>query len=136
MEELTSKMELGLSQLEKGNGMVAETQDKFADILRDSARMNEEIRDVNRKMEMFARNVTDISDRMVDVNQMTEENVRATDRIVITAKNQSMTQKQLNDKVLALDGLVNRLKGTTSKFRISGTDTTVSVSSASDIASE
>ena len=85
---------------------------------------------------MFARNVTDISDRMVDVNQMTEENVRATDRIVITAKNQSMTQKQLNDKVLALDGLVNRLKGTTSKFRISGTDTTVSVSSASDIASE
>ncbi len=134
MEELTSKMELGLSQLERGNGMVAETQDKFADILTDSARMNEEIRDVNRKMEVFARNVTDISDRMVDVNQMTEENVKATDRIVITAENQSVTQKQLNDKVLALDGLVNRLKGTTSKFKISGAE--VNASSASGIASE
>lgn len=114
--------------------MVAETQDKFADILTDSARMNEEIRDVNRKMEVFARNVTDISDRMVDVNQMTEENVKATDRIVITAENQSVTQKQLNDKVLALDGLVNRLKGTTSKFKISGAE--VNASSASGIASE
>lgn len=119
MKEMTDKMELGLAQLDKGNVMVAETQNKFEEILQDAASTNDEIRSVHQMMENLSQNTGNASDSMVEVNSIIEENTKVTDQIVTTVENQAEDQKRLSDKVQTLDGLVNGLKSTTAKFKIS-----------------
>lgn len=119
MKEMTDKMELGLAQLDKGNVMVAETQNKFEEILQDAASTNDEIRSVHQMMENLSQNTVIASDSMVEVNSIIEENTKVTDQIVTTVENQAEDQKRLSDKVQTLDGLVNGLKSTTTKFKIS-----------------
>ncbi len=118
MKEMTSRMELGLSQLDKGNTMAVQTRDKFGDILRDAGQTSEEIQNVHRMVENFARSAAQISDSMVEVGGMIEDNARMTERIVSTVEDQTESQKQLSDKVQTLDGLVKGLKDTTSKFKV------------------
>lgn len=122
MKDMTSKMELGLAQLDKGNVMVKETQNKFEDILQDAARTNDEIRGVHQMMEELSENTVAASDSMVEVNSIIEENTKVTDQIVTTVENQADAQKQLSDKVQTLDDLVNGLKSATEKFKISSSD--------------
>lgn len=122
MKDMTSKMELGLAQLDKGNVMVKETQNKFEDILQDAARTNDEIRGVHQMMEELSENTVAASDSMVEVNSIIEENTKVTDQIVTTVENQVDAQKQLSDKVQTLDDLVNGLKSATEKFKISSSD--------------
>lgn len=122
MKDMTSKMELGLAQLDKGNVMVKETQNKFEDILQDAARTNDEIRGVHQMMEELSENTVAASDSMVEVNSIIEENTKVTDQIVMTVENQADAQKQLSDKVQTLDDLVNGLKSATEKFKISSSD--------------
>lgn len=122
MKDMTSKMELGLAQLDKGNVMVKETQNKFEDILQDAARTNDEIRGVHQMMEELSENTVAASDSMVEVNSIIEENTKVTDQIVTTVENQADAQKQLSDKVQTLDDLVNGLKSATEKFKISSSN--------------
>lgn len=138
MKDMTAKMELGLSQLEQGNAMVAETQDKFRDILKDAGQTNDEIRNVHEMAGSLSQSTADISDSMVDVNNIIEENTKMTERIVTITENQTENQKQLEDKVQTLDELVSGLKATASKFKVNAeaAKEEVSASSASGIALE
>lgn len=118
MKDMTSKMELGISQLDKGNTMAAQTQDKFREILKDAGQTNEEIRNVHRMVENFAQSAVDVADSMVEVGGIIEENTKMTERIVTTVEDQTESQKQLSSKVQMLDELVNGLTSTTSKFKV------------------
>ncbi len=118
MKDMTSKMELGISQLDKGNTMAAQTQDKFREILKDAGQTNEEIRNVHRMVENFAQSAVDVADSMVEVGDIIEENTKMTERIVTTVEDQTESQKQLSSKVQMLDELVNGLTSTTSKFKV------------------
>lgn len=118
MKDMTSKMELGISQLDKGNTMAAQTQDKFREILKDAGQTNEEIRNVHRMVENFAQGAVDVADSMVEVGGIIEENTKMTERIVTTVEDQTESQKQLSSKVQMLDELVNGLTSTTSKFKV------------------
>lgn len=118
MKDMTSKMELGISQLDKGNTMASQTQDKFREILKDAGQTNEEIRNVHRMVENFAQSAVDVADSMVEVGDIIEENTKMTERIVTTVEDQTESQKQLSSKVQMLDELVNGLTSTTSKFKV------------------
>jgi len=93
MKDMTSKMELGISQLDKGNTMAAQTQDKFREILKDAGQTNEEIRNVHRMVENFAQSAVDVADSMVEVGGIIEENTKMTERIVTTVEDQTESQK-------------------------------------------
>ena len=118
MRDMTSKMELGLSQLDKGNTMAVQTQEKFGDILKDAGQTNEEIRNVHQMVENFSQNAVEVSDSMEEVGGIIEGNTKMTELIVATVEDQTVSQKQLSGKVQTLDELVKGLKDTTSKFKV------------------
>ena len=62
MKEMTSRMELGLKQLDRGNTMVADTQNKFVDILTDASRTSGEIESVHRMAEVLSGCAVNVSD--------------------------------------------------------------------------
>lgn len=118
MKEMTEKMELGLMQLDKGNVMVAETQNKFVDILTDAGQTSEEIQSVHRMAEKLSQNAVNVSGSMVEVNGTIEENTVVTDQIVTIVENQTASQKELSDKVQILEELAVNLGEATSKFKV------------------
>lgn len=140
MKEMTEKMELGLKQLDKGNLMVAETQNKFVDILTDAGQTSEEIQSVHRMAEKLSQNAVSVSGSMVEVNSTIEENTLVTDQIVTIVENQTESTKELSDKVQILEELAVNLGEATSKFKIEDADArtedNVTASPEADTASE
>ncbi len=140
MKEMTEKMELGLKQLDKGNLMVAETQNKFVDILTDAGQTSEEIQSVHRMAEKLSQNAVSVSGSMVEVNSTIEENTLVTDQIVTIVENQTESTKELSDKVQILEELAVNLGEATSKFKIedadAGTEDNVTALPEADTASE
>ncbi len=134
MKEMTEKMELGLSQLDKGNAMVAETQNKFVDILTDAGRTSEEIQSVHRMAEGLSQSAVNVSESMVEVNGTIEENTIVTDQIVTIVENQTQSQKELSSKVQILEELAENLGDATSKFKIE--DSSIDLPETSDASTE
>jgi len=118
MKEMEQRMELGLQQLDKGNVMVADTQNKFKDILTDANETSKEIRSVHQLSEKLSQNAVMVSDSMEEVNSTIEENTQLTDQIVAIVEEQTESQKVLSSKVQVLQELANNLNHTTSKFKV------------------
>ena len=132
MKEMTSRMELGLKQLDRGNTMVADTQNKFVDILTDASRTSGEIESVHRMAEVLSGCAVNVSDSVIEVNAAIEKNTQMIDQIVTIVENQTESQKELSNKVQILDSLARNLGDTTSKFQIESP----TVSSEADTALE
>lgn len=132
MKEMTSRMELGLKQLDRGNTMVADTQNKFVDILTDASRTSGEIESVHRMAEVLSDCAVNVSDSVIEVNAAIEKNTQMIDQIVTIVENQTESQKELSNKVQILDSLARNLGDTTSKFQIESP----TVSSEADTALE
>lgn len=115
---MSSKMNEGLEQLQKGNVLADMTSKSFAEIKQGTEVVNKDIKDIIAEIEELSEIIINVADNMKQIDEKTGENVTVTSEIAATVTEQTANLEEVSATAVVLSNLATDLEGAVSEFKM------------------
>lgn len=116
--DMTTKMQAGLTQLDKSNELARVTQGSFSDIREGTLVVNEDIQSIVGYMEEMSQMVEHITKSSKDITEAIEQNASTTVEIAKTVENETDSLQEVSKSAGNLEMLAQELHEAVSEFRL------------------
>ena len=115
---MTDKMQVGMSKMERGNGLAGKTKESFLEIQNGTEMVSSNVEEILSEVKVLSETVKAVKQGMQSVDEATSENVTATEEISGTVSQQTANLEEIAAQTEILANYAEELKSAVRKFSV------------------